>query len=394
MTPSFASHPIILPSTSAPVRARVLVVDDDPGSRALIESILERDYDVAAVSSGAAALEMLHAQPMDAVLLDIMMPGMTGMDLLRSIRADQLLADLPVILISGRNESESIVAGLQSGASDYISKPFNVPILHARVKTQLALKQLNDAYKTKIEQLHQTQEMQERFIRIVAHDLKGPLTNLRMAQYLLRELVGDSEQVRAILDSTDATLNDMQELIRTFLDASEYRPGKMMPHPEDFNAAELVSKVIEQNAFAAEKKAIRVLFDPEPLSVQADLRYFSQITGNLLGNAIKYSPANTTVTLTLETDGHVFRLAVADQGPGIAPEERDRLFQMFGRLSSKPTGGESSTGLGLWIVKILVEAQGGTVELECPPEGGSIFSVYLPVHVGGVPEPEVHARTR
>ncbi len=352
---------------------RLLIVDDDPGSLTLFARALGRDCEVTTASSGEAALDLLRTCLFDVVLLDIMMPGSTGMDVLQTIRSSEALADLPVILISGRQDSQDVVHGLQRGANDYISKPVNLAVLKARVHNQLALKQLNDAYKSKIEELHEAKEMQERFLRIVSHDLKGPLTNLRMAQYLLREIAGDRPQVSSILDNIDTTLNDMHELIRIFLDASAYQPTRLTPTLQTFDASQVLHKVVEQYSLAANNKGTQIQYDNSPLPVYADPRFFSQIASNLISNAIKYGPVRSTVTVWCELKDEFAQLCVADQGPGIPASERGRLFQMFSRLSTRPTAGENSSGLGLWIVKMLAEAQGGTVGVDCPPEGGSIF---------------------
>jgi two-component system, sensor histidine kinase and response regulator len=369
-------------NTGTPVMLRmprVLVVDDDPGSMMLLRRTLGKECDVTTASNGRDALALLETDAFDAVLLDIMMPGMNGLEVLRAIRSSEALADLPVVLISGRHESEDVVEGLQLGANDYISKPVNIPVLRARIHTQLALKQLSDAYKAKIEELREAQEMQERFLRIVSHDLKGPLTNLRMAQYLLRDIVSGNPQGGSILDNIDTTLNDMQELIRIFLDASAYQPGRLTPEIEHFDASDVIQKVAEQYAMSADRKGIRIRYEPVPVMLTADPRFFSQIASNLLSNAIKYSQPHSVVTVWMDTDGAFARFCVADQGPGIPSAERSRLFQMFSKLSTRPTAGESSSGLGLWIVKMLVEAQGGTVGVDCPPEGGSVFYAYLPL---------------
>ncbi len=344
----------------------------------LFARALGRDCEVTEANSGDEALDLLQARQFDAVLLDIMMPGSTGMDVLQAIRSSEALSDLPVILISGRQDSHDVVQGLQRGANDYVSKPVNLAVLKARVHNQLALKQLNDAYKSKIDELREAKEMQERFLRIVSHDLKGPLTNLRMAQYLLREIAGDRPQVASILDNIDTTLNDMNELIRIFLDASTYQPAKLTPDPQVFDASQIIRKVVEQYSLAAHNKGTQIRYEQSPLSVYADPRFFSQIASNLISNAIKYGPVQSTVTVWCESQDDFAQLCVADQGPGIPQSERARLFQMFSRLSTKPTAGENSSGLGLWIVKMLAEAQGGTVGVDCPPEGGSVFFAKVP----------------
>jgi signal transduction histidine kinase len=359
-------------------KPRLLIVDDEATNLLLLRRTFERECVVITCDSGQSALNALENEIFDAVLLDVMMPAMNGFEVLQEIRRRSTATELPVILVTAKQDSDDIVRGFEYGANDYITKPVNVDIVRARVQTQLQLKRLADENKRQIEELQIVQSMQDQFLRIVAHDLKGPLTNLRMAHYLLREMVGKKPDVAAVLDNVDTTLGDMHEMIRVFLDAATFQPGKFEAHVECFNADEGLIKLVEQYTLMAARKGIDIQYSPSDLLIEADPRLFSQVIGNLIGNAIKYAPFNTSVSLWTAVDDNIARVFVADQGPGIPASERGKLFTMFGRLSPRPTNGESSTGLGLWIVKTLAEAQGGRVGTDFPPDGGSIFYVEFP----------------
>ena len=141
-----------------------------------------------------------------------------------------------------------------------------------------------------------------------------------------------------------------------------------------------LQRVVDQYALPAQRKHITIQFEGGEHAVVADARLFSQIMSNLVSNAVKYSPRGSTVSVWVEErDEQLVRICIADQGPGVPDAERGRLFRMFGKLTARPTGGESSTGLGLWIVKTLTEALNGEVGVECPPAGGSVFYIELPV---------------
>jgi two-component system sensor histidine kinase/response regulator len=358
---------------------QVLVVDDDHATRALLTQVFSPTCDVVAVGNGLEALRMLANHSVDVVLLDIMMPGMSGLEVLEAIRRDETLVELPVILISARTMQKDVVEGLQRGANDYISKPIDLAVARARVNTQLKLKRLSDAYQATILDLQSSQQLQANFVQIVSHDLKGPLTNLRMAHHLLREMLRDSDSASGVLESAELSVVEMNTLIRTFLDVAVTQNGQLEIRPDCLNVTDHLRRVVDQHTLPAQRKQIDVVLEDGESAVVADGRLFGQIISNLLGNAIKYSPPKSTVRLWAEPQGNRVRICVADQGPGIPEAERSRLFRMFGKLSARPTGGESSTGLGLWIVKTLTEAQGGDVSVECPPDGGSIFFVELPV---------------
>lgn len=372
-----------LSATLEPTPARILVVDDDPVNRLLLLRIFETDYQVVDAANGSDALALLERESFDIVLLDLMMPGINGYEVLERMRQNPQLVDLPVILISAKADNSDVVRGLQMGAHDFIAKPIQVDIVRARVQTQLALKRLNDEHKQTIQELRIARQMQDNFYRIVSHDLKGPLTNLRMAHYLLRDMVGDDAQLKVVLDNVEMSLNEMHDMIRVFLDVMMLQPGSIQLEIDCLDLTPLLNNVISQYSLIAEEKGIHLRLEPSEVQVLADNRLINQMINNLVSNAIKFSPHHTTVTLWAESDGNWTRLYVADQGPGIPEVERGKLFEMFSRLSTRPTGNESSTGLGLWIVRQLAEAHHGRVGAEFPEGGGSVFWIELPACAGG-----------
>ncbi len=355
----------------------ILIVDDELLIRHLMRQVFQDEYGLMFAESGAEALATLKEQTVDLVLLDVSMPVMDGFDVLAQIRGNPRTADLPVILISGLQNNTSVVRGLQLGANDYITKPLDTAVIRARVGTQLALKRAADERKQMIAQLKSTQEMQESFTRIVSHDLKGPLTNIRMAQFMLRDILNGNIEAQHILDNMDSTLNGMVEMIRTFLDAMDSQ--QLEPEITMVEAHDLVFEVVEQHRIYAERKQITLTMQDCDFQVQADERLLRQILTNLVSNAVKFSHADTTTRVWCERrPDTLIRICVGDEGPGIPPHDRDKLFVMFGKLTPRPTGGETSTGLGLWIVKQLTELQKGRVGVDHPASGGSVFWVELP----------------
>ena len=357
---------------------KLLVVDDDMVNSTLLQRLFEREYTVICASCGSTALEVLARETVDLVLLDLMMPDVSGYDILEHIRSNTIWADLPVIIISAKSDNSDVVRGLEMGAHDYIAKPIQVDVVRARVQTQLALKRLADEHKRTIHDLQIAQQMQDTFYRIVSHDLKGPLTNLRMAHFLLRDIVASDEQGNIILDNIELTLDEMHDMIRVFLDVMTLQPGRMQIEIDCLSTNDVLQNVAKQYALTAESKNIILRVESAESYVMADNRLLSQMISNLVSNAIKFSMPETVVTLWATTNTRRLRLYVSDQGPGIPVDERDQLFEMFSRLSTRPTASEHSTGLGLWIVKQLAEAQNGRVGVECPADGGSIFWIELP----------------
>jgi DNA-binding response OmpR family regulator len=278
---------------------RLLIVDDNEVNRVLLERMLGAEgYSTDSARDGREALDKLAEDSFDLLLLDIMMPVLDGISTLRFIRADENTATLPAILISAMTDTDDIVRGLEMGANDYITKPVDMGIALARVKTQVTLKYLADERDRTIERLRQTNEMREQFFRMASHDLKNPLTNLRVAQVLLKELI-DPNDVRShtVLDTMTLTISTMQQVIEDFLDSAAAQSGALDIRLQAVNADALLQQVIEQQLPIAYDKQIDLQMANAGLWIHADPARLLQVLQNLLGNAIKYSPVGSEVRL-------------------------------------------------------------------------------------------------
>ncbi|MCM2256692.1 MAG: HAMP domain-containing histidine kinase [Vicinamibacteria bacterium] len=215
---------------------------------------------------------------------------------------------------------------------------------------------------------------------IAAHDLKNPLTVVRGFAELLEMKTPDAagrDMAARILRSADAMLG----IVTRLLDSAALESGQLEIASERVDLARVVAEVIDANRPQAERKQQSLAAELGPgLAVTGDAARLAQVVDNLVGNAIKYSPAARPVHVRLHgRDGHAV-LQVEDQGPGFAADDRDKLFRRFSRLSARPTGGESSSGLGLSIVKQLAELHGGTVDARSPGPGlGATFELRLPL---------------
>jgi len=360
-------------------RPLILAVDDERSNLALLERLLQSRYRIITAPNGFQALDLLAENAVDLVLLDIMMPQMTGLQTLEKIRANPQTTKTPVILISALSDSEDISRGLELGANDYLAKPIDIDVALARVKTQVTLKQHQDERESLIAELQAAQELKDRFLQIASHDLKGPLMNMRMVMSLLKPSMGDIADGETILGLANQSLDLMHSLIKDFLDTAAMQNGALELRLDNLPLESFISKVVAEHEQNAERKNIGLEVRNIEGTVRADVKRFHQVVGNLVSNAIKYSPSDTTVRLWTECDDSTVSIFIADEGPGIPAAEQGKLFTQFGKLSPRPTGNESSTGLGLWIVKQLVNLQGGEVGLISPPEGGSTFWVRMPL---------------
>jgi signal transduction histidine kinase/ligand-binding sensor domain-containing protein len=235
-----------------------------------------------------------------------------------------------------------------------------------------------EALQKMTEDLAHLNQQKSEFLGMVAHDLRNPLGQISLSAELALELE-DVRTSRKTLGQIRETVGHMGELISAVLNKDALESGRLSLRREAMPLGPILHTCAHAFEQRAAQKGQRVnLVVPGDLHVWGDPDRFREVLENLISNALKFSPPDRTVWIRTERAESWVRVRVADQGPGIPPEERDRLFEPHARLSPRPTGGEPSTGLGLFIAKRMVEAMGGTLRLECPPSGGAEFVVELP----------------
>lgn len=360
-----------------PASARILVVDDHPENVRVLSSTLgELGYEIIPATDGATALKRLALRPPDLVLLDLMMPGLDGCEICRRIREQPEHADLPVIFLSSADEKRLIVRALDAGGMDYVTKPFNPAELIRRVQTHLALKAARD-------RLRHLAEDKDELLGILAHDLKNALGSVLMTSQVLADRTAGDARLNSmcahLVESTERTL----QFVRQFLANAAAERGLPL-EPQPVTVPILLAEVARQYQRAAERKDLRMIgpelgATPSEQTVQADAAALRQILDNLVSNAVKFSPSGRSIHLTVDREPGALLCRIRDEGPGFTPEDRQRLFRRYQRLSARPTAGEPSTGLGLSIAHQLATRLGGTLECESCPGAGATFTLRLPV---------------
>lgn len=359
-----------------PSTGRILIVDDQETNLQILGSILVKlGYEIVPASSGEQALRRLNARPPDLVLLDIMMPGMDGFEVCQRIRQHPNCSQLPVIFLSSADDKEIIVRSFEVGGVDYVTKPFNAAELTSRVRTHLALKAARDS-------LSKLAEDKDELLGILTHDLKNHLGGMQMTAHLLHDRaskITDQPLTRMsenILHGTGQMLSFVNEFL-----ANARADRGVTGHPEQLSLQETIGLAIRRHAGAAQRKGIVIHFElgDSAIIVKADRNALAQILDNLLSNALKFSPADRNVWLTLEPkENSRVEIHVKDEGPGLTPEDLQVMFVRYRRLSARPTAGEPSTGFGLSVVRQLVEDMQGEVRCESTPGNGATFIVSLP----------------
>ena len=231
------------------------------------------------------------------------------------------------------------------------------------------------------EQLVNLNNEKTEFLGIAAHDLKNPLTTIILGAEMLR-MINNPERTPKIADTILNAGTRMRDLISNLLDANAIEEGRFISKLERCDLSALLQASAEHNDTAAVRKEIVLeVFPAQEAWVRADHNAMMQILDNFISNAIKYSPLKSTVRLRVLPGNGKASVAITDEGPGLSVEDQKKLFRKFTRLTAKPTGGESSNGLGLSIVKRLAEAMGGSVECQSVLGAGATFIVHLPAWV-------------
>ena len=350
----------------------LLIVDDNEMNRQLMALQFKRaGYNVVLAESGYEALDLINTSSFDLVLLDIMMPGISGLEVLEQVRKQHTLISLPIIMVTADDLEESIITALQLGANDYLTKPLNLPVAMARLKTQLVLKDLAT--------------LKDEFLRFASHDLKKPLIVMMDIASELQKSCVPGEKITSdtpeLIDLITRTGENMQKVITGFLNTESSHTVSSEPKYETVELNNVVDKSLQANESYARKKGIKLkkeLADNLP-EVEADEFRLSQVLDNLIGNAMKFSPRETTTTVRTHADDKFVYAEVCDGGPGLTEEDMKKLFTRYAKISNRPTGDETSSGIGLSMSKQFIELHKGEIGVRNNPHRGATFWFRIPI---------------
>ncbi len=357
-------------------QAKILIVDDDPFSVEIIMKILEGQVeDIETCSSGNEVEGRAREDNPNLVLLDWELTDPSGLDVLKSLKADEELNHIPVIILtSAKKESDAVRSAMEEGAMDFLKKPVDALELSARVKSAVKI----SAYYQKI--IDQKNE-QEALMSIVAHDLKAPFGNILN---IIPFLEDPNEETRAtFMKHLKNAVKGGLNLILDLLTVNSLEKSREKVSLEKINLAEFFEEFVMPYNEEANKKEIKLHTKVDDYDWVVHKGWFTRISDNLLTNAIKFTKPNKdkNVYLACVEDGDHIKLTIKDEGRGIKEEEKGELFKKFSKLSARPTAGESSSGLGLYIVKLLIEKLKGSIEVESEWKKGSEFIIRFPKNI-------------
>jgi two-component system, sensor histidine kinase and response regulator len=361
----------------------ILAVDDTPANlRVLVESLSPSGYEVLVATDGQSALETARYALPDLILLDVLMPGMDGFQTCRVLKQSADTARIPVIFMTALTETEDKVRAFEAGAVDYITKPFEQAELLARVSTHITLARLRRDLEVRNSQLEELNRLKNEFMGMAAHDVRNPLSSVLVCAELIESILetASPDRVKQFLRQISSAATRINDIITNLLDVNAIDSGQRRLQIGTHDLGGILQRIVDQNTHKAGAKSIVLHFEPpaSPLPALVDAGAAEQVVDNIVSNAIKYSPSGRNVFVGLAAGDTAVRIQVRDEGPGIPKEDQAKMYGKFCRLTPKPTGGEPSTGLGLWIVKELTESMHGSIRCESEVGRGTTFTVEWP----------------
>ena len=367
-----------------PSEYKILIVDDVMSNVLLLKVLLTNEkFAIATASNGRQALEQVEKENPDLVLLDVMMPDMSGFEVAQHLKSNPNTADIPIIFLTALNSTADIVKGFQVGANDFISKPFNKEELIIRVTHQISLVAAKRLILSKTEELQRTIAGRDKLYSVIAHDLRSPMGSIKMVLNMLI-LNLPSEKVGAemyeLLTMANQTTEDVFSLLDNLLKWTKSQIGKLNVVYQDVDLVEVTDGVIEIFSMVASLKKIRIHeMKPEKMMVNADIDMLKTVVRNLLSNAIKFSKENSEVLVKMEEVDGMAVVSVQDYGCGISEEGQKKLLHTDTHFSTFGTNNEEGSGLGLLLCKDFVVKNGGKLWFTSKEGEGSIFSFSIPV---------------
>ena len=388
-----------------PEAINILLVDDEPRNLDALEAALD-DPTYRLLRAGCAdeALRVLHHSDVAAIVLDVKMPGVSGLELARLVHGSPKFCEIPIILLTAYlREDEDILTGYDAGAVDYLTKPVNPRILKHKVaafaelfrKTR-ALVELNEHLETCIEQrtaeleasqsaLRSAGTQKDQFLAMLAHELRNPLAPMRLGLDVLLRQPGQGPTVARTLAAMNRQLDHMVRLIDDLLDVSRISRGTLEIRKEQVDLFGVIERAVEEAdpSFVRRQQSIAIVRQ-EPMAALVDSTRVAQIVGNLLTNASKHSPSGGRIRVELGREGDMAVIRVVDEGEGIPSDQLQLVFGMFTKIERSGQRANDGLGIGLALSRQLAELHGGTLTASSAGEGrGATFTLSLPIGADG-----------
>lgn len=367
-----------------PSEYKILIVDDVLSNVLLLKVLLTNEnFTIATANNGQQALEQVDKESPDLILLDVMMPGMSGFEVAQRLKENPNTAEIPIIFLTALNSTTDIVQGFQVGANDFISKPFNKEELIIRVFHQVSLVAAKRLILSKTEELERTIAARDKLYSVIAHDLRSPMGSIKMVLNMLIlnlpiEKIG--HEMYDLLTQANQTTEDVFALLDNLLKWTKSQIGKMNVVFQDVNLVEVVDSVIEIFKMVASVKKVAIRVEtPKQMFVYADIDMLKTVIRNLLSNALKFSHEGSEIILRIEQTDDKVVVSVQDYGCGISEEGQQKLLHADTHFSTYGTNNEEGSGLGLLLCQDFVLKNNGKLWFTSQEGEGTTFSFSLPL---------------
>lgn len=348
-----------------PSEAEILIVDDRPDNLRLLAQILvAQGYKVRKAINGSTALMGIKTLIPDLILLDINMPGMSGYDVCQQLKSDRQTKHIPIVFLSASDEVMDKVKAFEVGGVDYITKPFQVPEVLARVATQIKLKRFT--------------QMRENLSKAIVHDLKNPLAIVTLASSSLERRKCLEGKNLETLQTISATAQRLDSLLNDLLIVAKMDADRLILHKTEIDLIQLLRGICDRFEIAAQAKGIGLVreFSELSLLISLDVNLFQRAIENLLSNALKFSPSPSQITVKASKNSETSLLIqVCDRGIGVKPELRQQIFESYN--TGEYINGVSQIGLGLSFCKMAIEAHQGKIWVSDNHPCGAVFNLAL-----------------
>jgi len=423
-----------------PNKNYILIVEDSQTQAMELIHILEGNgYTVEKAGNGIEAMEKVRESLPSLIVSDIVMPEMDGYQLCTVLKNDDVYKEIPFVLLTSLSDPKDVIKGLQAGADNFLTKPYSEKFLLSRIQYILANRELRKTYTSgmgieivfggqnyfissdriqildlllstyenaiqknselfeanqnltemrdelerKNFELQKLNMEKNKFLGMAAHDIRNPAGNILAYSMIVKDEIGPQipeeylEMITVIKDSSEFILSLLNEL----LDISIIESGKLLLNLSEMDICKVIERNLSLNKATAEKKRITLSFNYKGgiPTLTADKTKIDQVLNNLISNAIKFSHEASKVSISAELLNQNILLLIKDEGQGIPEKEMDKLFKPFSRISVRSTAGERSTGLGLSIVKKIIDAHKGKVWVESEVGKGTTFFIEIPV---------------
>ncbi len=368
---------------------KILVVDDEPGIRSGISRILRNfrvdypfmdeafEFDVIEASTGEAGIEIIESNQPDILLLDNKLPGIQGIEVLEYIKKKQ--KSIIVVMITSYASLELAVKATSDGAYDFIPKPFTPQELKSSIENitkRVFLKKMTNKLQDSGKQIRFT------FLSVLSHELKAPLNAIEGYLKMIKERQNGTklEDYDVMIDRSLDRIKGMRSLILDLLDLTRVESGKAKRNITDVDLVMVARTAMDtMRPYAIQRDVTMNLHHQGTIIIKADAEEMEIIFNNLISNAIKYNKDGGTVDCTLQLNEGCMEINVVDSGIGMTPIETDKIFDDFVRIKNEKTKNITGSGLGLSIVKKLIDNYAGKIEVTSIPDQGSTFNVRLPI---------------